>query len=117
MRVHSCTHIHASIHIPTPIHTYIYINPPLHNYINILIKTHTHHAKTPHINNSHLHTHACMQKNPPMYTPINNTPCKQNMYIITCLPYINKYANLGAICGAPTEALAEASGAAEDVIG
>ena len=38
-----------------------------------------------------------------MHTPTNNTPCKQNMHIITCLPYTYKCTNLRATCGAPTE--------------
>ena len=51
-----------------------------------------------------------------MHTPTNNTPCKQNMHIITCLPNTCKCTNLGATCGAPTEALVEASEAAEDIV-
>jgi len=38
-----------------------------------------------------------------------------NYYKIALIHIYN--TNLGATCGAPTEALAEASGAAEDVVG
>ena len=45
--------------------------------------------------------------------PLIKLPHYYNLY-----PYTNKYStNLGATCGAPTEALVETSGAAEDVVG
>jgi len=57
-----------------------------------------------------------MQK--PTYAHTNKQYTMQTEHAhITCLPYTYKCANLGATYGTPTEALAETSGAAEDVVG
>jgi len=62
----------------------------------------------------YMHIHACI--NIPTHAQTHNILIELSQYL-QLYPYTIKYANLEPICGAPTEALAEASGAAEGVVG